>query len=354
MRTPSIILALALVGCQETNFFVPTEPIPTPEPGSVEGRVCDPSGRTWLADALIYTYLRTEDGHIYDTKTAYSDRNGYWLLDELPMGYEYDIYVQYGYDVLETHRVWVDDGQHVILEQPDCFDPLQVDVAVITGDYDDFQDVLTNMGFANYELIDGLTSAELVHFLTDPAALEPYDIIFFNGGHVEEDVVYDSDGSAPEGQIDTIRENIVAYVEAGGTVYGSDWAYDVIERGWPTRINFIGDDNVPDDAQKGEYAYVNAAVSDSALAEFLDKDYIEVEFDLPVWPVMDSVDGSVSIHLSSTVEYREGTETISLPARPILASFTAGEGKVVYASFRVAKNATADMVMSLQYMMYNL
>ena len=354
MRIATVALALALTGCQEQNFFVPTDPVATPEPGSVEGRVCDPSGRTWLADALIYTYLRTDEGKIYDTKTAYSDRNGYWLLDDLPQGFEYDIYVQYGYDVLEDHRVWVDDGQHVILEQPDCFDPLQVDVAVVTGDYDDFQDVLTNMGFANYELVDGLTSTELVHFLSDPASMEPYDIIFFNGGHVEEDVIYDSDGDAPEGQIDTIRQNIIDYVEAGGTIYGSDWAYDVIERGWPTRINFVGDDNLADDAQKGEYAFVNAAVSDSALAEFLDKDHIEVEFDLPVWPVMDSVDGSVSVHLSSTVEYREGIETISLPARPILASFTAGEGKVVFASFRVAKNATSDMVMSLQYMMYNL
>ncbi len=354
MRTALIAATLALTGCQEQNFFVPTDPVPTPEPGSVEGRVCDPSGRTWLADALVYTYLRTEEGQIYDTKTAYSDRNGYWLLDELPMGYEYDIYVQYGYDVLETHRVWVGDGEHVILDQPDCFDPLQVDVAVVTGDYDDFQDVLTNMGFANYDLVDGLTDTELVHFLSDPAALEPYDIIFFNGGHVEENVIYDSDGDAPEGQIELIMQNIIDYVEAGGTVYGSDWAYDVIERGWPTRVNYVGDDNVPDDAQKGEYAYVNAAVSDSALAEFLGKDFIEVEFDLPVWPVMDSVDGSVSVHLSATVEYREGTETIALPARPILASFTAGEGKVVYASFRVAKNATSDMVMSLQYMMYNL
>jgi hypothetical protein len=354
MRIATLAIALALAGCTEQNFFVPTEPVNTPEPGSVEGRVCDPSGRTWLADALVYTYLRNDEGRIYDTKTAYSDRNGYWLLDELPMGYEYDIFVQYGYDVLETHRVWVDDGEHVVLEQPDCFDPLQVDVAVISGDYDDFQIVLTNMGFANYELIDGLTSEELVHFLSDPAALEPFDIIFFNGGHVEQDVIYDAEGTAPEGQVDAIMANIIDYVEAGGTIYGSDWAYDVIERGWPSRINFVGDDNVPDDAQKGEYAYVNAAVSDSALAEFLGKDYIEVEFDLPVWPVMDSVDGSVSVHLSATVEYREGTETISLPARPILASFTAGEGKVVYASFRVAKNATADMVMSLQYMMYNL
>ncbi len=354
MRAVTIAFALLLAGCQETTFFVETDPPSVPQPGSVEGRVCDPSGRTWLADALVYTYLRDETGNIYDTRTTYSDRNGYWLLDDLPMGYEYDIYVQYASEVLETHSVQLGNGQDVVLEQPDCFDPLQVDVAVVTGDYDDFQLVLTNMGFANYDLIDGLTDDELAAFLLDADALEPYDIIFFNGGHVEEDIIYDSDDSDTTGQVESIRDNIVSYVEAGGTIYGSDWAYDVIEQTWPTRINYVGDDNTPDDAQKGEYDFVSAAVSDSALAEFLGEDYIDVEFDLPVWPVMDSVDGSVSVHLSATVEYREGTETISLPARPILVSFTAGEGKVVFASFRVAKNATSDMVMSLQYMMYNL
>ncbi|MFH1465821.1 MAG: carboxypeptidase-like regulatory domain-containing protein, partial [Pseudomonadota bacterium] len=346
--------ALALAGCQEQNFFVPTEPVDTPEPGSVEGRVCDPSGRTWLADALIYTYLRTDDGHIYDTRTTYSDRNGYWLLDSLPMGFEYDVYIQYGSQILEQHTVWVGDGEQYVLDQPDCFDPLDVNVAVVTGDYDDFQLVLTDMGFANYQLVDGLTGGELVDFLMDPAQLEPYDIIFFNGGHLEEDIIYDSDGSDTAGVSTQIVQNIVDYVSSGGTVYGSDWAYDVIERGWPTRINWVGDDNIADDAQKGEYDFVSAAVSDSALAEFLGKDHVDIEFDLPVWPVIDSVDGSVSVHLSSAVEYREGQETITLPARPILASFSSGEGKVVFASFRVAKNATQDMVLSLQYMMYNL
>ncbi len=354
MRTALLTPLLLLAACQETTFFVDQEPPATSQPGSVEGRVCDPSGRTWLADALVYTYLRDDAGNIYDTRTTYSDRNGYWLLDDLPMGFEYDIYIQYASEVLESHTVQVSDGEDVVLDQPDCFDPLQVDVAVVTGDYDDFQLVLTNMGFANYDLVDGLTGDELVAFLSDPDALEHYDIIFFNGGHLEEDVIYDSDGSDTEGQVDTILQNIAGYVEAGGTIYGSDWAYDVIEQVWPTRVNYVGDDNTPDDAQKGEYDYVQAAVSDSALAEFLGKNYIEVEFDLPVWPVMDSVDGSVSVHLSATVEYREGIETISLPARPILISFTAGEGKVVFASFRVAKNATSDMVMSLQYMMYNL
>ena len=65
MRAILVLLAVLLVGCQETTFFVKEDPPYTTQPGSIEGRVCDPSGRTWLGDAQVYTYLRSDDGHIY-------------------------------------------------------------------------------------------------------------------------------------------------------------------------------------------------------------------------------------------------------------------------------------------------
>ena len=90
------------------------------------------------------------------------------------------------------------DGDDVAIEEPDCFDPLSLDVAVIAGDYDDFQMVLSNMGFGNYYLVDGLLASDIQDFLLDPESMSAYDIIFFNGGHIEEDVIYDLDGSQSE------------------------------------------------------------------------------------------------------------------------------------------------------------
>ena len=81
---------------------------------------------------------------------------------------------------------------------------------------------------------------------------------------------------------------------------------------------------------------------------------MEVEFDLPVWPPIQSVDGSVTTHLEANVSYRVGQETYDLAQVPILASFASGEGRVVFSSFRVAKNGTPDMLLILQYIMYNL
>jgi len=66
------------------------------------------------------------------------------------------------------------------------------------------------------------------------------------------------------------------------------------------------------------------------------------------------VSDTVSVHLTGTIDYREGTTIYTLTAVPLMVSFTSGEGKVAFATFRVAKNASADVMLALQYMMYSL
>jgi hypothetical protein len=347
-----IIGASGLSACNEASFFVkPDVEARGPQPGSISGRVCDPSGRTWLSDATVYTHLIDGAGSLYDTRTVYTDRDGKWTLEELPPEVTYDVYVQYGDEVIDFFAVEVEDSAAVVLEDPDCFDPLALDVAVVTGDYDSFDVVLDNMGFANYTLVDGLSEADLADFLGDVEAMKAYDIIFFNGGHIEDGIVYGLDGVTAD---PVLMANVVEYVEGGGAIYASDWAYDVVETGWPDRVDFVGDDETPDAAQVGEYGVVQATVADAALAEWLGAETMSIEYDLPVWPPIESVDPSVTSHLQGGVSYRVGTETYNLADVPLLVSYTAGEGKVVFSTFRVAKNGTSEMLEVLQYIMYNL
>ena len=410
------LLIGALTGCTENTIFKNEDELAGLDPGSITGRVCSPSGRTWLADAMAYAHLIDGDGMLYDTRISYTDRDGFFLLNDMPAGHTYTVYVQFGDEILETHTVNVDEREEAEIDEPDCFDPLELDVAVVTGDYDEFQDVLEHMGFANYELIDGLIADEMAGFLMDLDTMLQYDIIVFNGGHVEEGMIYEipeeeeeddgpgsifddeveeedaddtgvgdedvmdeaeeeeteeesEDDTAAEdtGEVEeeettpgvsynheVIHNNIRAYVDAGGAIYASDWAYDVVEQVWPEAVNFVGADEIPDAAQMGEYGVVNATVSDGALAEWLDADYTQVEFDLPVWPPIEGVADTVSVHLTGNIEYREGTNIFPLTASPLLVSFTSGEGKVAYSTFRVAKNADSDIILTLQYMMYNL
>jgi len=360
------LLALGLSACTEQSFFVGEKVnAPGPEDAKISGRVCSPSGSMWLADAIVYTHLFTNSGYLYDTKQVYTDPDGYWIMEDLPPERDYTIYVQYGDEILDEIDVYLDDGETHKLEEPECFDPLQIDVAVIVGDYDDFQLVLGNMGFANYELVDGLNESELTTFLLDIDAMLEYDMIFFNGGHIEEEVIYEADGEDSPDEGDTasssvevdstqIMENIKTYVSEGGTVYASDWAYDVVEIGWPDAIDFVGEDTDPDAAQLGEYDDLSADVADQTLAEWLDSQTMEIEYDLPVWPPIEEVSGYVTTHLTGDVSYREGQDTTELTDVPLLVSFSSGNGRVVFSTFRVAKNGTSDMMLALQYMMYSL
>lgn len=359
-------LVATLVACNPDQGFTPGGNDGSgDEPGQISGRICDPSGRTWLADAMAYTNVIV-DGQLTGTRVAYSDRDGFWLLDDLPGDEYYQVFVQHGSEILFNEEVYVTAGQTTQLDEPDCFDPLELKVAIVTGDYDDFQIVLQQMGFANYTVFDGLVTGTTIcdvcednlrNFLLDDEWMQQFDIIMLNGGHVEEDIIYNEDPkNGNDGDSDAIMGNILHYVQNGGSIYASDWAYDDVEIGWPDRIEFLGDDKLPNDAQAGDQQQVNAVISDSALAAWLgSKDsQVKIEYDLPVWPAIESVEDTVSVHLSGNVNVRMGTYVDTLNASPLLTSFNDGQGKVVYATFRVAKNASADMLLILQYMMYSL
>ena len=352
LQTTLLGLALGMGGCSDVTFFADPDPIEEPQDGSVSGRVCDESGKLWLADALVYTNTMDEDGKVIGVQKAYSDRDGYWVLDGLAPGREYTIYVQHGSSVIWEETRYVGDGEDVRLEEPACFDPHALNIGVVLGDYDDMHRVLQNMGFINYTLIDGTDCDELGAFLGTPANLEPFDLIFFNGGHCEEGLIYDSNPSneLPE----NIRANLKDYVWNGGSVYASDWAYDILELAWPDAVDFLGDDLVPNAAQHGDYDDVQASVIDASLAEYLKQDVINISYDLPVWPPILGVEGYVSIHLAGDVHYRYGSSEGIVPAAPLLASFSGGNGRVIFSTFRAVANQDQVKEDVIQYLLYDI
>lgn len=346
-KLASLLLLAAgglLIGtaCNEQSF-TPTQPtVDDLEAGSVSGRVCDPVALTWLEGAQVYTQAFDAEDIPYATIGTITDADGRWQLDDLlPSERNYDIYVQYGYEILETHSVRITSGETVALGEPECFDPL--DVAVITGDYDDLGNLLGDLGVYTYDTVEGTTSSALVDFLSSLDSMEEYDVILFNGGHVEEDVIFDTDGTATA-QVAANLENIRRFVSNGGMIYATDWSYDIVEQIWPDKIDFLGDDTIPEDAQVGETGIVQANVIDPALAEYIGTDKVEVDFDLPVWPPMESVSGDVVVHLQTgSIEYAIGDDVETLSNVPLLVSFSEGPGKVVFSSYRLSANDTPGL-----------
>ncbi|MBN2799955.1 MAG: hypothetical protein JXX28_12485 [Deltaproteobacteria bacterium] len=332
MSRAILLLALLTAGCSEHGFY---EVDYTHVMGdiAVSGRICDPDRHEWLEGAQVYTHLVDDSGMIYASVDTLTDTEGRFTLDKLVRDRSYTIFVQHGSRTLDMFSVQV-EGSDLSLDDPVCGVEAGARVAVITGDYDDFPVVLDAVGLVDYELVNGQTGEELVQFLSDAAHLSDYDALFFPGGSLEEDVLYDSDGSAPAGQVDAVLGALTAFVEGGGTLVASDWSYDVVERLWPDPIDFLGDDTVPDAAQLGEVAQVEAEVVSGALEAALGGTAVELSYDFDAWPVMEFAGAETTVYLKGAAPYRVGMSPQVQNNAPMLVSFPVGSGTVWISSFR--------------------
>ncbi|TVQ94040.1 MAG: hypothetical protein EA397_02710 [Deltaproteobacteria bacterium] len=352
----SASLLFSFAACNDTGFTAAGPDALLNRQASITGRVCHPSGSRWLSDALVYANVfREVDGvrKVVDTVQAFTDRDGYYTLSDLAPNTEYLVYTQYRNQVIDQQVHFVRTGEDLVVPEPSCFDPEAMNIAVIVGAYDDMERMLDSMGFLNYTIIDGSDADELRAFLSDGANLEPYDVLFFNGGIIEEGIIYNtSDPSDPTPPL--VHQVLGDYVWEGGSLVASDWSYDVVEQVWPDAIDFLGDDNVPNAAQLGEYGTVNAVVTDDSVADFIGQSSLTIEYDLPVWPPIVNVEDYVSVHMRGNVSYREGTQSQQLEDSPLMVSFSGGRGRVAFATFRVAANQSQPMQATFQYIMYNV
>ncbi len=349
-----VLLLFALSGCASDQGLAQTGTVGSVVEafGGVKGRVCDPEASVWLEGATVYTNLYDRTGRLYDTRQTTTNALGEWQLDELPADVTYTVYVQLGLTILEAWNVTIEADRVIELPEPDCLDIANLDVAVITGNYDDFARVLESVGIYDYTLVDGEDELVLSGFLTDLDAMLAYDVIVFDGGHVEEGILYDSrDPSNPvPGQV---IDNVRAFVAAGGNVLATDWSYDVVEEAWPEKIDFLGVDEVPNAAQRGNVQTVQAYLVDQQLAAFVGAPdgFITLNYDLPIWPPIESVSNTVSVHVDGTITYWDNGVDVPLAGSPILVSFNGGGGRVVYSTFRFSANTTDDVVDIARYIM---
>jgi hypothetical protein len=358
----SVLLAssvfFVLSACSETGLNIEPPSNLLPQPASITGRVCHPGGAGWLEDALVYTNVFERDPGNPDIRRvvgvvqAFTDRDGYFQLTDLQPNTEYLVYVQYGNQIIDQQSYFLRSGEDLVLPEPPCFDPQAMNIAVVSGGYDNMQSLLEQMGFINYSIIDGNSASVLTQFVSDPENLAAFDVVFFNGGHVENGIFYDLDNPSNP-VVSTVLDSLRDYVYDGGSVVASDWSYDVIERAWPGAIDFLGS-GLPNEAQLGDYGVVDAAVPDASLAAFIGSSSVRIEFDLPVWPVIIGTESWVTDHLTANITYREGTETYQVPGATLLASFNGGRGRVGFSTFRVAANQSPEMRGIFQYILYNV
>ncbi len=332
-------LGLSLAACKNDSTLGRVTNTPGADLVTIEGRVCDPDRGTWLEGATVYMNLFTEDGVFYDTKLDETDADGVFQLTDIPVSGIQPIYVQYGNEVIDQFQVVAPDGETFItLPDPDCGGG-DAAFAVVSGDYDDFAATLQTFGYGDFDVINGLTGDELVQFLSSEAAMASYDAILFGGGHLEEDVIYDTDGTDVAGNVPAVQAAIQGYVDSGGTIVVTDWSYDIIEELWPDAVEFLGDDTVPDAAQKGESGTVTATIEDATMAAAVGSKQVDVAFDMFEFPVVESAGEGTSVILRGDVQWREGQQVHSLADKPLLMRFSSGSGTVWLSTFRFGPNS---------------
>lgn len=351
MRTLSFLGVLPLLAaCNEQGFSKVLDYGGVYE-SSIAGRVCDTTRNVWLDGATVYTHIISDDGELIGTAEALTDPDGYYKLVELRGDTSYTVYVQYGSAVIDMFDVPIEGTEEVILPDPSCSSSSNSTVAIVSGDYDSLDEVLPTFGLNDFYLVNGQTGDQIVQFLQSAENLTQYEAIFFAGGHIEEDVFYDTDGSDVTGDVTRVNTAVKDYVEAGGTLVATDWSYDILEQNWPNKVDFLNDDNVPNDAQLGTVDTVHAQLVNNDLASAVGNDAVDVHFDLDAWPVVVGTDESVTVYQLGDAPYRFGMDTFVQGNSPMLLSFGAGDGQVIYAPWRLSSNTDGGGHAVIEYLL---
>lgn len=345
MRWSALFFVLSSLSCGSENDLFAGERAPdgTKEPltgtqeipegaSALKGRVCTPDGQgpVVFADVTVH--------HDGGPSTTQTDSDGAFSLVGLPPG-TWEVQIQKGsFEIWEEVVLERGATTDLSLDSQGCIPVEQgeVKIAVVTGAYDHIGDILSFMGFS-FDTVRGVGGTDYVDFLRDPGALARYDIVFFNCGMGERWLDHQAE----------ISGNLKDYVRSGGSIYASDWAYYLVESGWPNQHEFVGPDQSPYGAQVGNRQDLLADVIDPAMSAALGSDTAQIKYNLGGWAAIESTSGDTL--LEGVYRYNGNQQR-----GPLATRFEDGSGTVLYTSFHNESQSTNDMVILLQEIILSL
>ena len=242
-------------------------------------------------------------------------------------------------------------------------------IAVVNGDFDDLGGVLlrNEVGFQPFNGYisqsttwvgedrptredPGRTVEEL---LTAPVAdlskfeIDQFQAVFINSGTRGLNAFEYNHTLEPDDSLlldETAMANICAFPDGGGSLFVTDWAYDVVEACWPDAITFANDDTVVDDAQVGVAADLLVDVVDEEMQTTLDATVVNVELNYSAFAVMKEVSDDVEVLLRADVTYQplEGGDVAVFKGVPLAVRIPIGKnGQVFFSSFHLSPQTSA-------------
>ena len=297
----------------------------------LHGRVCDPSGGYWIAGATAsFEWDTNHDGTADARVSAQTDGDGNFRLLELPPG---PARVDIIKGSFSTHiDVELIDGQITHVKEPSCLSRDNIDIAVVDGQYDDIGEILDFLTLP-FDRYDGVYSTQYLELLGNRAEMAKYDIIFLNCG-IEWSWVT---------QQEEIRQNIVDYVEQGGSLYASDWAYWFIEQSYPKFIDFSGDDRHPGEALHGAPGGSDVSVLDPHMQTLLGSSSAQIYFNYNSWATIEAAGETGTVLVEGDMSLEDGSVIRDSP----LTVRMNGDKRVIYTAFHNEAQTTLDMELLL-------
>lgn len=328
---------------------VPAPPPPPGEVGVVEGRVCAPDGTTWLNAADAFVDL-SGGGRVGDQ----TDVDGHYRIENVPIGAQV-VHIQKGSFSADVN-VTVTAGATTVVPEAECeIIAAHLKIAVVTGDYDRVQDVLAGIGIEEGDVdlfeSNGFDDGWVDALLLDYAVLSQYDIVFLNCGLGDLGFTARFFGVNPA----IVGANLRQFVQEGGSIYASDWAYHVVEKTWPEFVDFRGDDATAQTAKVGAAPQDQTAnIIDGPMSIALGQTSMVLHYPLNAWVVMEAVSPSTTIYIRGDADIVENGVASTLTDVPHTVAFRPGSGRVLYTSFHQEAGINPDMQRVLQLLIFEL
>jgi len=348
---------------------------------SISGKFLAPNDINPIVNGII---TASKDGVIVSETLSTPD--GSFTLTNLQAG-TYELTLKKGL-FSSTRTVEVAEDDDIVL--PNI--PIEVfpRIGVVTGYYDHIESVLYDVGLVNpitqeplFDIILGTNfgrpSADATHhghhhgndtgifspenntnlepnvsftfqdLVSSPTMLAEYDILFLNCGLNENHTQHNG--------------NIAEYVNNGGILYATDWAFKYVKGITGDGQQYI---DFHDAEKSGTSLSTEATIFDQDLIDWLqvnfnitlnNNDTVLLDEFLPGWQVVDSAnDATVVSWFNGPIEYRETTGTTIQENKDLAFTFQVGEGGVFYSSFHTENHdddfSTIDRL--LQYLVFEL
>lgn len=329
--------------------------------GEILGQSCRPDGAPLAGAEVTLSGEHCEDGSSFEMTTQ-ADGDGYYEFDEVPAGNHHLTIESGSFSNVQPVGVQKDETTDLTTQTGKiCVDGGDVSIAVLGGTYDDVGSLLegmdvdydvvgSDMGGGFDDLFGGDGDEDAEEFLSDLDEMLSYDILFIECGTLWDEL---SGGSAFGGGSDMteIRANIRSYVEAGNSLYASDWAQPFIQEALPETVDFYNENLGTDGPREGATQTVDADVISSDMQGLLSSNTTEIDLSSPGWAVARDGGDGATVHFQADVQLQDGGQ---LNDSALMVTHEETAGAAIFTAFHNSAQATGEMEEILEFMIFQL